>query len=56
MMEEHPLEYERLVADGPATDLDLDAQIPCSTIVVSGLTGLAVAGLIGWLLVISFRV
>ncbi|NOZ06981.1 MAG: hypothetical protein GXP41_11640 [Chloroflexi bacterium] len=53
MIEEHPLEYQRRVAASEIPEIDLDARISWGTIVFSGITGIVVVSLIGWLLAIS---
>jgi formate dehydrogenase subunit gamma len=60
MKEEHPLEYEGLVGAGAAAEEeeaeeDPEVDLAWSTVVLSGVSGLVVIGLIGTLLVTSFR-
>jgi len=54
MIEEHPLEYQRLTGSAETPALSTEAHIPWSTVALSGIAGALVIGLMGWLLVVSF--
>ena len=56
MIEEHPLEYQRKVGAVEVPEIDLEANIPWSTVVLSGIMGATIMGLIGWLLIVSFNI
>lgn len=58
IMEEHPLEYQRLMNGGeslPADDDDAEANISWGIVILSGITGAVVVGLLGVLLAVSLR-
>lgn len=55
MIEEHPLEYQRLMGVSETVEVDTEARIPGRTIALSGIIGAIVIVLLGLLLVASFR-
>ncbi len=55
MIEEHPLEYQRLVGDIATSEADTEAHISGNRIALSGMVGAVVVSLLGLLLVVSLR-
>jgi cytochrome b subunit of formate dehydrogenase len=55
MIEEHPLEYQRLMSDSETPEVDVEEDIPWITIALSGVMGAMVVGFMGLLLVVSLR-
>jgi len=53
LMEDHPLEYRRRVASDELPKIEPDASISWTTLVFSGISGMVVVSLIGWLIAIS---
>jgi cytochrome b subunit of formate dehydrogenase len=55
MIEEHPLEYQRLGGGNERSQMDIEAHIPSRIIVLSGIMGAVVVILLGLLLAASLR-